>query len=917
MITQLLTTKLYVPQAHPNLVPRPRLSERLEEGMRRKLTLVCAPAGFGKTTLLSEWRMVHLGCEWSLAWVSLDEGDNDPVRFLTYLVAALQTIESDIGEAALASLRSPQPPPIESVVAALINDIAAVPEGFILVLDDYHVIEAQPIHDAIAFLLEHMPRQMHLVIATRTDPPLPLARLRARGQMTELRATDLRFTLEEAALFLNDAMGFDLSTRDAEELERRTEGWIAGLQLAALSMQGREDVSGFVEAFTGSNRYVLDYLVEEVLRRQPEPVTSFLLRTSVLDRMSSELCDAITETNGGQEMLERLDRKNLFVFTLDEERRWYRYHHLFAEALRHRLRQTQPDQMSGLHRRASEWYERNELTGEAVSHALAAEDFGRAARLVEQAAEAVVKRGEWATLLGWFEALPDDLVRSRPRLCLYHAWALLSTVQLDAGEQRLRDAEHALGTGVQSPAEASANQTEQDTAEGRTESRELQGLVAGFRANIASRRGDPARAIELGHRALELLPEDNLFLRGPIAVLLGLAYRRSGDAVAASRIFTEAARISRTAGDIASALVAIWGLAGQQAKQGRLHEAAETYEQALVLAGEQGRGRLLPVAGLARMGMGEVLREWNNLDAAMRHLAEGFKLGVQAYPVVLHLDGYVTLARVCQGRGDPHGALDAMRKAERLCEGTPSVGQVSAWRARLRLAQGDLGAANRWARACGLSVNDELSYHREVEHITLARVLIAQDKHDEALLLLGRLLSAAHAGGRMGSVIEILVLQALALQAQGDMSRAVSTLARALSLAEPEGYVRTFVDEGAPVAALLSRVLKARQKGRPPTLPSVSSDYVGKLAAALGVGAAPPGGGSDPSGMVGALVETLSERELEVLRLIASGLSNREIAQMLFVTPGTVKRHSHNIYGKLEVRSRAQAVARARDLNLL
>jgi len=735
--------------------------------------------------------------------------------------------------------------------------------------------------------------------------------------MSELRAADIRFTPEETALFLRDAMGLDLPKGDVEALERRTEGWVAGLQLAALSIQRREDVAGFISTFAGSDRHVVDYLVEEVLACQPERVDTFLLRTSILDRLSGELCDAVTEQHNGQATLEMLERANLFLVPLDQKRRWYRYHHLFADVLRHRLRQTRPDQILGLHRRASEWYERNQSTTDAVNHALAAEDFERAARLVEQAAEAVVKRGEWTTLLGWFEALPDELVRSRPQLCLYHAWALLSTVQLDAGEQRLRDAEHALGTRVQGLAEGSANQTERIKAEGHTESRGLQGFVAGLRANIVSRRGDPARAIELGHRALELLPEDNSLLRGPTAVLLGLAYHRSGDVVAASRTFTEAARISRTAGDMASALVAIWGLAGQQAKQGRLHEAAETYEQALVLAGERGRGRL-PLAGLAHMGLGDLLREWNNLDAAMRHLAQGLEPGGQAYHVVLHVDGYVTLARVCQARGDPDGALDAIRKAERLCEGTPLVGQTSAWRARLRVAQGDLGATARWARACGLSVNDELSYQREVEHITLARVLIgSQDKPGEALRLLGRLLSAAHAGGRMGTVIEIQVLQALARQAQGDTSRAVGTLAGALSLAEPEGYVRTFADEGTPMAGLLPKVLEAQEKGRLDTLPGVSPDYVGKLAAALGLSAAPPGGGSGPRGMAEALVEPLSERELEVLRLIASGRSNREISQALFVTPGTVKRHAHNIYGKLEVRSRTQAVARARNLNLL
>src|SRR5215203_1513208 len=595
----LLTTKLYVPRAHPNLVPRPRLGALLAEGMNRKLTLISAPAGFGKTTLLSEWRMIHLGGERPLAWVSLEEADNDPSRFLSYLVTTLQTIEAGIGNAVLASLRSPQPPTVESVLTALINDIVALPGEFVLVLDDYHVIETRLIHDVITFLLEHMPPQMHLVIASRNDPPLPLARLRARGQMTELRAADLRFTPEEAGAFLTDMMALDLSTSDVKALERRTEGWIAGLQLAALSMRGREDISGFIEAFTGSNRYVLDYLVEEVLARQPEPVTSFLLKTSILDRLSGDLCDAVAESHGGQEMLEALDKENLFVFPLDEEGRWYRYHHLFAEVLRHHLRRSQPNLVPELHRRASRWYEQNGLLDEAIKHALAAQDFEGAARLVEGGAGEILARGEVTLLVDWVEALPEDLMRSRPGLCIPYAWALFLTGRLEDAEERARDAERAANTGA------------------------LSAEVTALRANLVRARGDVPGSIELAREARKLLPEDGFALRGAISFNLGGAYWVTGDLEAAKEAFAEASAASRRAGNTYVALLSMRARAEIEKMSGHLRRAADLYHEALQIA----EAAPSPAAGLAHVGMGELLYEWNDLDGAVHHLTQGIDLG--------------------------------------------------------------------------------------------------------------------------------------------------------------------------------------------------------------------------------------------------------------------------------------------------
>lgn len=893
----LLRTKLYIPPVRSKFVSRPRLIERLNAGMTRRLILVSAPAGFGKTTLMSEWVSQAKA---PVAWVSLDEGDNDAARLLVYVVAALQTIEAKVGEGIVGALQSPQPPPTEWLLTALLNEATDISDNFALILDDYHVIKAPPIHEALAFLVEHMPSQMHLFIVGRADPPLPLPRLRIRGELAELRAADLRFTFDEAVAFFNEVMGLDLSAEHVAALETRTEGWAAGLQVAALALQGlmaqevrslqsRGDTVSFIQAFTGSHRYIMDYLVEEVLQRQPEAVQSFLLQTAVLDRLTGPLCNAVcsegadgAEGGDGQAMLEALDRANLFVVPLDDERRWYRYHRLFADLLRTRLEQRLGEPgLRTLHRRASDWYERNGLIAEALDHALAARDFERAARLIEQVAWAMLTRGEMTTLLIWLDALPDELVRKRPWLCVFNAWALLFTGQLNAVEPRLRDVERHAGLDASSQA--------------------VLGHVAAIRAYVARLQGDVPRAVALSRSALERLPEDNLRLRGAITLNLGLAHWMAGHPVEAGRVMAESAAISQVAGDMYLTLVAISMLGQAQEMQGRLREAIETYRRAVQLTAGHGE-RPPPFAGLAYLGLAGPLCEWNDLDGAKRHVMTALELGERGGSVETLQGACSTLWRVRQAQGDVAGALHALQKAKQLArEHYPAaVPLVAASEARWSLAQGDLAAASRWAEESGLRADDNVSFQQEAEYLTFARVLTAQGKADEALQLLGRLYQAAQAAKRMGIVIEILTLQALALQAQGDLDRAVSALEQALSLAEPEGYVRLFVEEGEP-AAMLLRAAASR---------GIAPDYVNRLLMAFGV---PEYGHPYTS----ALVEPLSERELEVLHLVATGLSNREIADELIIALSTVKSHTNSIFGKLGVKSRTQAVAQARALGLL
>jgi LuxR family maltose regulon positive regulatory protein len=898
----LLETKFYAPGRRRELVRRPRLSERLDRGAEAKLTLVSAPAGFGKTTLLAGWLV-----EWvaaapaggrAAAWLSLDQGDNQPATFWTYLIAALQTAAPGVGADALSLLQAPQPPPIEAVLATLLNELGAVPSGVVLVLDDYHVVDAREVQDGMAFLLGHLPPRVHLVIASRADPTLPLARLRARGELVEIRAADLRFTPDEAAAYLNGVMGLGLAARDVAALEGRTEGWVAALQLAALSVQGRDDAACFIAGFAGDDRYVVDYLVEEVLQRQPEQIRSFLLRTSILDRLGGPLCDAVTGQDGGRAMLEALERGNLFLVPLDDRRRWYRYHHLFADMLRARLLDEQPDQVPELHRRASAWYEQHGERSEAIRHALAAEDFARAADLVELAALALLRSRQEATLLGWLKALPDELLRRRPVLSNFYAAVLLQGGELEGVDARLRDAERWLDPDMRERSDAlSAGMVVVDDEAFRR----LPGSIAVHRAGHALVLGNVAETVKHARRALDLVVEDDHLGRGGAAALLGLASWVTGDLEAAHRTFADGMASVQRAGHISDVLGSAIALAEIRRAQGRLREAMRTYEKALQLGTEQGAPVLRGTADM-HVGMSELCRERDDLPAATRHLQTSQELGESAGLPQNRYRWRVAMARIREAQGDPDGALDLLDQAERLYVGDffPNVRPVAALRARVWVAQGRLGDARDWARERGLSGADDLGYLREFEHVTLARVLIAERSIREAVELLERLLRAAEEGERTGSVIEILVLQALAHQARGDIRAALVRLERALTLAEPEGYVRIFVDEGAPMAVLLE---EAAEHGLAPR-------YVGRLLSASGKTEHRP-----PVSQV--LIEPLSERELDVLRLLGTDLDGPDIARELVVSLNTMRTHTKNIYAKLGVNSRRAAVRRAEELELL
>ena len=901
----LLATKLHMPASRPGQVRRPRLTARLDEGAARGLVLVCAPAGYGKTVLLADW--ARRG-EHPAAWLSLDAGDNDPARFWRHAVAALDRARPGVGDRVSPLLGPPAPASFQGLVTALINDLAG--EEALLVLDDYHVIGSQQVHESLAFLLEHRSAGLRVGLASRSDPPLGLARLRVRGQLTEIREAELRFTPAEAAELLQH-MASGLPETSVAALAARTEGWAAGLQLAALSLRGQADAAAFVAAFTGSHRYVLDYLAEEVLEAQPEQLRAFLLETSVLERLSGPLCDAVTGREGSQALLEAAERAGLFLVPLDEVRGWWRYHHLFADLLQARLRQEQPGRLPGLNHAAAVWCDAHGLADETIRYALAAGDAAWAARLIERHYDAVFLRGESATIQRWISPLPAELARSRPRLLLAQAWMALVGGDVEAAGAPLEAAERAFADVANESFEPSVGQAASLLAN-------VPAAIAIARAYLAVLHGDAEGTAASASRALPALGEGEWVLHSASLWILAIAEWVRGRLEDAERGFAASVAGWRAAGQRPLAAWACFDLGRVQRARGRLDAPLATYQQVVEITAPPGRAAM-PSAGIGYVGMAEVAYQRGELDTALQHVTKGIELCRQlnwkTQPLVA---GLVTLAWIRQANGDPGGAREAIAEAGRIAP-SPSLANlfnpVPAQRARLLLAQGDIAAAARWAQEGGLRADDEPMYQTEREHLVLARVLLVQDRPAEALALLDRLHVAAAAQDRAGSLIEIGALRALALAARGDADRAVDALAEALALACPQGYVRVFADEGPPMAVLLARLIAAQRTDR--AAARVPLGCLARLHRALGAQDIVPEADRDGVTAVPGLVEQLTSRELEVLAMLAGGRSNQAIAGQLVVTLDTVKKHVSHVLGKLGAANRTEAVARARELSLI
>jgi len=904
MTTPILATKLYIPLPRPNLVPRWRLIEQLNAVLTSKLTLVSAPAGFGKSTLLASWvaqvDTAHVG------WLSLDEADNNLSRFLTYFVAALQSIETDMGQQAMVELQSPGEINLENMLTCLINEIVAFPAEIVLVLDDYHVIETPQIDQAITFLLDHLPSQIHIVIASRIDPTLPLSRLRARGQMIELRVEDLRFTADEAAKLLNQTMGLNLTSQDVEALEGRTEGWIAGLHLAALSMQGlkhQDDISDFVNRFAGSDRYIQDYLTDEVLQQQPKLIKEFLLQTSILSRLNASLCASLTKMENAQETLEDLEIANLFIIPLDNERGWYRYHHLFADLLQQRLRQSFPELIPELHIRASQWYEQHGLLEEAIQHAFAANDLERVASLAEVIEPTIDGNLQWTQWLGWVKKLPVELIRSRPVLCTEYGTTLLMVGELESAEVYLNDAERLLDN-MTNPNVLSKDSTTEIVIIDEAQFQSLPATIAIARAYIAQALGDIASTVQYAQKALaHSRDRDDLLNHGRATTLLGLASWANGDLETAAQAFADFISMMRRTGNESETIGAIFVLATIKIAQGCLREAFDEYQQSIQFVTDRSGEPPIGTEDLYR-GISEIYCEWGDLAAAERYLKISKNLGDQTFQSDWQNRWCVTRACLLVDKGDLDSALEQLEEAEQLSiqNPLPEVRPAGVMKARIWVRQGKIAETLNWVHEKDLSIDDELHYMKEFEHITLARLLIAQyqkNREDKAIrdaeVFLEGLLQAAEEGKRTTSVIEILILLALTYETQGNRTSALKHLEQALKLAEPEGFVRIFVAEGQPMIELLSAA----------AVQGIVPSYSRKLLTLI-----------QPHQQQG-LVEPLTEREIEVLQLIAQGLSNREIGEQLYLALDTVKGYNRKIFGKLGVRKRLEAVNRAQGLGIL
>jgi LuxR family maltose regulon positive regulatory protein len=885
--TPILATKIYIPPPRPKVVLRPRLIERLNEGIAasRKLTLISASAGFGKTTLVSEW---VAACDQPVAWLSLDEGDNDPARLLAYLISALQTIAANIGKGMLGALQNPQLPPIENLMTNLLNEITAISHNFVLVLDDYHVIDSKPIDQALTFLLKNLPPQMHLVIATREDPHLPLARLRTRGQLTELRAADLRFTPSEAAEFLNQVMGLNLSAEDITALETRTEGWIAGLQLAAISMEGNHDTASFIKSFTGSHHFVLDYLIEEVLQHQSESIQTFLLRTSILDRLCGPLCDAVlgSPSASGKETLEYLQHANLFIVPLDNERRWYRYHHLFGDLLRQRLGQNlAPKEMAEYHIRASQWYEESGDLGAAFHHAIAAGDFIQAAGLAELAWQGMDDCFQTATWLDWVNKLPEEVIRVRPVLCTLLGRALADSGEPMASELHLQIAERFLdGLDV-------ANEVQL---------RPLPAMIALVRAYNAQVQGNLAATVKYAELALQIIPEDDFVLHAQANITLEITHWTSGNLELAIKAMGDWMESMTKLGNHVFVVASAFAVADMLVDLGRLSEVERTYLNTLQVAAQHGP-EAENITAHHHLGLSMIYRQRGDDTLAAHHWNRAAELGPQTTLVDWLYRWHVAQAQLKEAAGDLETALVLLDEAKRfyILSAVPDLRPIAALKARIYLKQGRLEKVRAWVAERGLSLTDEVSYLNEFEYLTLARLEIA---NPQVNALLARLLQAAEAQKRQGSALEIMLVQALAYEAQGNRPNALYALKHALSLSEPEDYIRIYIDEGPPIENLLNNIKTDNKKLK---------KYIQRLKAAF----------LDEKSQLAvtnqqSLIEPLSERELEVLKLLRTELSGPEIAGQLIVSLNTFRTHTKNIFNKLGVNNRRAAIRRADELDL-
>jgi LuxR family maltose regulon positive regulatory protein len=903
MTTPILLTKLFVPPTREVLVPRPGLIERLSDGLDHKLTLLSAPAGFGKTTLVSRWvenlrnRDEINNLPIRIAWLSLDEEDDEPIRFLTYLIASLKQIkdvDADLGQGALSMLQSPQPPAANTILTPLINDLAAISEKIIFVIDDYHLIESEQIHQALVFLLENLPHQLHLVIATRHDPHFPLSRLRARDQLTEIRAADLRFTSTEAADFLNRVMGLNLSAGEITELEARTEGWIAGLQLAAVSMRGHEDHTGFIKAFTGSNRLVLDYLVEDVLNQQSPDIQDFLLQTAILNRLTGSLCDDLTGQDNGGMVLEMLERTNLFIVPLDEERLWYRYHHLFADLLRQRLRKIQPAKIPILHARAGEWFKNQGLNQEAIKHLLAAREYQGAAELIEATALDSIQQGAHTTVARWIDALPEEFVKEQPYLCVLHARALQLTGDLETSKARLIDAETAL-------------QNQDYQADETYDS--IRGLINSCRAYASFMVGDQDHTISYARQALDQLPETARLMRVQTALYLGIAYRYTGQIQAALDLYNDLLPAIQTIGGNSIAVLWYLHLGNLYTEMAQLYRGKEIYEDALRFTERHAGRPEMPFTGFVYVNIGGILRQWNQLEEAYRITTKGLALCRDWNVADILAFSHLELAYIYQALGNEEKAVSALQEATSIFENISRWGGkiAAAHQVKFHLARGDIEFAENWSQVIDLDINGDFEFHREIEYLVLGRALIALKQFEKAQFLIERICGIAQNIGKRQTELEGLILLAMALSAQEKTDQAIIYLGRALSIAEMNGYIRIFVDEGPPMARLLYEALNR----------GIAPGYVQRLLAAFPA--------AEPENMVSkslqvdqsGLIEPLSDREIEVLQLIAKGLTNKVIAARLVLSVHTIKAHTRNIYSKLGVNNRTQAVDRARTLGIV